>query len=53
MRAWKADYDAKLRSTVESTTSAADDAPARAVGNPEQQRSKVLDELELARQEKA
>ncbi|GAA5898149.1 hypothetical protein JCM6882_003337 [Rhodosporidiobolus microsporus] len=54
MRAWKAKNDEKLRATVDSQASAAQDAPspatAAAVGT--EGRSKVLEELELAKHEK-
>lgn len=49
MRAWKADYDAKLRSTLEAQ-SAATATPPEAGGEGE--RSAVLQELELAKHEK-
>ncbi|POY74651.1 hypothetical protein BMF94_2413 [Rhodotorula taiwanensis] len=52
MRAWKVDYDAKLRATVESPVSASDDAPAFSSSAPASDRSKILEELELAKQEK-
>ncbi|GAA5983492.1 hypothetical protein JCM10908_000307 [Rhodotorula pacifica] len=54
MRAWKANYDAKLRATVDSPVSATQDAPASAapVAPQEGGRSAVLEELELAKQDK-
>ncbi|GAA5877154.1 hypothetical protein JCM3774_003317 [Rhodotorula dairenensis] len=51
MRAWKADYDAKLRATVDSPVSATQDAPSKAA-TPQEGRSAVLQELELAKQDK-
>uniref|UniRef100_A0A0K3CKK3 Uncharacterized protein n=1 Tax=Rhodotorula toruloides TaxID=5286 RepID=A0A0K3CKK3_RHOTO len=49
MRAWKTAYDSKLRSTLDSSASAPASAPA---GQTAEGRSQVLQELELAKQEK-
>lgn len=50
MRQWKAEYDAKLRATVNAPTDAPS-APAPATGNAAS-RSTVMQELELAKHEK-
>ncbi len=52
MRAWKAIYDAKVRATIDSPVSATQDAPSRAAAAPQEGRSAVLEELELAKQDK-
>lgn len=52
MRAWKANYDAKVRATIDSPVSATQDAPSRAAAAPQEGRSAVLEELELAKQDK-
>jgi hypothetical protein len=51
MRAWKADYDAKLRATLESRNAAAATTPSPAAAG-EGERSAVLQELELGKHEK-
>ncbi|BGP24736.1 hypothetical protein Rt10032_c02g1160 [Rhodotorula toruloides] len=49
MRAWKTAYDAKLRGTLDSSASVPTAAPAAPIAEG---RSQVLQELELAKQEK-
>ncbi|BGP32209.1 hypothetical protein JCM10296v2_003989 [Rhodotorula toruloides] len=50
MRAWKTAYDSKLRNTLDSSASPSTGAPA---AQSAEGRSQVLQELELAKQEKA
>ncbi|GAA5988426.1 hypothetical protein JCM11641_005338 [Rhodosporidiobolus odoratus] len=50
MREWKADYDSKLRDTLESKTAASSSAPSAAAAagaQGEEGRSKVLQEIEV------
>lgn len=52
MRAWKANYDAKVRATIDSPVLATQDAPSQAAASSQEGRSAVLEELELAKQDK-
>ncbi|GAA6013802.1 hypothetical protein JCM10207_008196 [Rhodosporidiobolus poonsookiae] len=52
MRTWKANYDAQLQATRDATVAAPTPVEAMALGTGSEQRSGVMQELELAKQEK-